>query len=388
MTAHRTYLDFNASAPLLAQARAAAVEAMDAAGNPSSVHVEGRKVRAIIEQARRDVAALVNTRPEHVFFTSGATEAASMALTSDYRMGRAPLTMSVLYVGATEHPCVLAGGRFAADTVRTIAVTGDGRIDLDALAAALVSHDGSQGLPLVAVQAANNESGVIQPIQEIAAIVKAHGGLLLVDAVQAAGRLITDISAGYGDFLMLSAHKMGGPRGVGALVAASDLVMPQALIRGGGQEKGHRSGTEAVSLIAGFGAAANVAAKGVSDAGGLRILRDRLESGLKALDGAIAIHGEAVSRLPNTTFFSLPGVKAETAQIAYDLAGYAVSAGSACSSGRVGPSHVLKAMGLGGDASAIRVSVGSTTTASQIDGFLAATRELVDRRVRKNDAAA
>lgn len=385
--APRVYLDHNASAPLLPVAREAVVAALDVTGNPSSVHVEGRAVRAAVEQARRDVADLVNAKPEQVVFTSGATEAANMALNPKYRMGRAPLRMAMLYAGATEHPCVLAGGGFAKERVKTVAVQRDGRLDLDELARALAEHDATEGLALVAVQSVNNESGVIQPVREIAAIVKAHGGLLVVDAVQAAGRLPIDISEGYGDFLMLSAHKMGGPKGVGALVAASDLVMPEPLLKGGGQEKGHRAGTEAVALIAGFGAAANEAARAVGHAGELRALRDRLENGLKALEPGIVIHGEAVARLPNTTFFSLPAIKAETAQIAYDLEGYAVSAGSACSSGRIGASHVLKAMGLGDDASAIRVSTGHETTAAEIDGFLGVTRVLLERRARKDAAA-
>lgn len=387
MNAKRIYLDHNASVPLMQAAREAVVAALDITGNPSSVHVEGRAVRAAIDEARRCVALCCNAKAEHVVFTSGATEAANMALKPEYRMGRAPLRMSMLYVGATEHPCVLAGGGFAKERIKTLPVHGDGRLDLDVLAETLAGHDATEGLALVAVQSVNNESGVIQPVQEIAAIVKAHGALLVVDAVQAAGRLPIDISTGYGDFLILSAHKMGGPRGVGALIAASDLVMPEPLIKGGGQEKGHRAGTEAVSLIAGFGAAAKEAAQAVAHAGKLRELRDRLENGLKALHPAIVIHGEAAPRLPNTTFFSLPGIKAETAQIAYDLEGYAVSAGSACSSGRVGPSHVLKAMGLGDDTSAIRVSTAHQTTAAEIDGFLDVTRVLLERRQRRDAAA-
>jgi cysteine desulfurase len=356
-------------------------------GNPSSVHQEGRRTRLIVEQARRDVAALVNAKPEHVVFTSGATEAANMVLTPLFRMGRSSLRVAMLYAGATEHPCIASGGRFAKDSVKTVRVLPDGRIDLDRLAEALAGHDASHGVPLIAVQAANNETGVIQPVQEIAAIVKAHGGLLVVDAVQTTERISVDISEGYGDFLLLSAHKMGGPKGVGALIAASDLVMPEPLIGGGGQERGHRSGTEAVALMAGFGAAATATAAALPMAGQLRALRDRLETGLKSLDPGIVIYGENAPRLPNTTFFSLPELKAETAQIAYDLAGIAVSAGSACSSGRVGASHVLRAMGVGDDVGAIRVSTGHHNSAADIDAFLAATRTLLDRRTRKNAAA-
>ena len=266
---------------------------------------------------------------------------------------------------AADHPCLLSGGRFPADAVVTrIGVDGNGVVDLGALAAALAAHDRAEGLPLVAIHAANNETGVIQPVAEIAAIVKAAGGVLVVDAVQAAGRIPLDISAAYGDYLILSSHKIGGPKGVGAIVAASDLMMPAPLVTGGGQEKGHRAGTENLAGIAGFGAAAargaarrsahgrRCAAKRDRDRGD-RSCRWRPTRRFSARDA---------ERLANTTFFAIPGIKAETAQIAFDLAGVALSAGSACSSGKVGPSHVLKAMGRGDDAGALRVSIGHATS--------------------------
>ncbi len=232
----RLYLDYNASAPLLDAAREAVIAALDVTGNPSSVHREGRAARALVEAARRSVAALVNARPEHVVFTSGATEAASTLLTPHYTMGRAPVRLSRLYVGATEHPCVLSGGQFAPEDVTVLPVDGNGLLRLDALRAALDAHDKAPGLPLVAVQAANNETGVIQPVAEIAAIVKAAGGVYVADAVQAAGRIPLDITNNCGDYLIISSHKIGGPKGVGAIVAVSDLMMPRALVRGGGQD--------------------------------------------------------------------------------------------------------------------------------------------------------
>ena len=330
MASRRIYLDHNASAPLLDSARESAVEALAVTGNASSAHAEGRAVRAVIDKARQQVAAFAGVNGANIVFTSGATEAANILLTPDFVFGRTLQRFSALYVGATEHPCVLAGGRFAPDAVTVLPVGGDGILDLETLASRLAAHDSETGRPLVAVQAANNESGVIQPLAEIAAIVKAHGGLLVVDAVQVAGRVPFIFTSDYGDFFILSSHKMGGPRGVGALIAADAEKMPIPLIRGGGQEKGHRAGTEAVALIAGFGTAAADASGRIARAGHLRELRDRLEAGLANI-GGVTVHGASAPRLPNTSFFTLAGVRAQTAVMAYDLAGIAVSAGSACS---------------------------------------------------------
>jgi cysteine desulfurase len=389
MAAPRAYLDHNASAPLLPAARAAMLAAMDVSANASSVHQEGRAARRIVEAARRDVAALVNAKPDHVVFTSGATEAATMLLTPDWRMGRGALRLSHLYVSAADHPCLLNGGRFSPDAITQVGVTPDGLADLDALEAALAGHDRSQGLPLVAIHAANNETGVIQPLERIAAIVKAAGGVLVVDAVQAAGRVDIDISKGYGDYLILSSHKIGGPQGAGAIVAASDLMMPKPLVSGGGQERGHRAGTENLPAIAGFGAAARLAREGLGQIGAVAALRDRVEGIVLRLAPNAEIFGQGAPRLANTSFFAIPGLKAETAQIGFDLAGVALSAGSACSSGKVGPSHVLKAMGRGDNAGALRVSLGHQTTSGDIDLFERALAPMLARRAsaRGNQAA-
>ena len=386
MASRRIYLDHNASAPLLDSARESLVEALGVTGNASSVHAEGRAVRAVIDKARQQVAEFSGVNAANVVFTSGATEAANMVLTPDFVFGRMPQRFSALYVGATEHPCVLAGGRFAPDAVTILPVGGDGILDLEVLASRLAAHDTGAGRALVAVQAANNESGVIQPLAEIAAIVKAHGGLLVVDAVQVAGRVPFAFTSDYGDFFILSSHKMGGPRGVGALIAADAEKMPMPLIRGGGQEKGHRAGTEAVALIAGFGAAAADVSGRIARAGHLRELRDRLEAGLANI-GGVTVHGAGAPRLPNTSFFTLAGVKAQTAVMAYDLAGIAVSAGSACSSGRVDASHVLQAMGGDSGLGAIRVSSGPENTAADIDAVLTVTAQLVARHGGTSAAA-
>lgn len=386
MAATRAYLDYNASAPLLPAAREAMLAAFDISANASSVHAEGRAARRMLETARRDVAALVKGKAEHVVFTSGATEAATTLLTPDWRMGRAPLRMSRLYVSAADHPCVLGGGRFDAGQVARIGVDSDGVVRLDELAEALSRHDKAEGLPLVAIHAANNETGVIQPVEKIAAIVKAAGGVLVLDAVQAAGRIPLDIAEGYADYLILSSHKIGGPQGAGAIVAASDLMMPSPLVRGGGQEKGHRGGTENLAAIAGFGAAARQAADGLAGIAALRARRDEIEATILALFPDVEIFGKGAERLANTTFFSLPAMKAETAQIAFDLAGVALSAGSACSSGKVGPSHVLQAMGHD-DAAALRVSTGVATSAEDIDLFRQALARIAARHSGCEEAA-
>ncbi|MGB3539006.1 MAG: cysteine desulfurase family protein [Mesorhizobium sp.] len=386
MAARRAYLDYNASAPLLSAAREAMLAAMDEAANPSSVHAEGRAARRIVEAARRDVAALVNGKPEHVVFTSGATEAATTLLTPDWQMGRAALRMGRLYVCEADHPCVLNGGRFAAAQVTRIGVDADGIVRLDALVEALGRHDKAEGLPLVAIHAANNETGVIQPLEKIAAVVKAAGGVLVVDAVQAAGRIPLDIAAGYADYLILSSHKIGGPQGAGAIVAAADLMMPKPLVNGGGQEKGHRGGTENLPAIAGFGAAARLALAGLAGIEAVRAKRDEIEAMIVALVPDAEIFGRAAGRLANTTFFAIPAMKAETAQIAFDLAGIALSAGSACSSGKVGPSHVLKAMGHA-DAGALRVSVGASTPPEDIELFRQALTAIAARHASRDRAA-
>lgn len=387
MAGQRAYLDHNASAPLLPAARAAMLAALEVDANPSSVHGEGRAARALIEDARRAVAALVRAKAEHVVFTSGATEAATTLLTPDWQMGRAALRMSRLYVAASDHPCLLAGGRFVKNDIEVLSVDSNGVLDLDALRAALARHDKSSGLPLVAIHAANNETGVIQAIEAIATAVGAAGGVLVIDAVQAAGRIPLDMSGGHGDYFILSSHKIGGPKGAGAFVAKADLMMPAPLVRGGGQERGHRAGTENLAAIAGFGAAAIEAARRLGEIDAIMNKRARIEEIIASLVPGATIFSNAAERLPNTIFFAIPGIKAEIAQIAFDLAGVALSAGSACSSGKVGPSHVLKAMGFGDDTSALRVSIGHSTSDADIDMFAEALAAIMTRHERRTKAA-
>jgi cysteine desulfurase len=372
----RSYFDWNATAPMRAEARQAFDAALLVPGNPSSVHAEGRAARHVIENARHEVAALAGARPGDVFFTSSGTEANMLALTPAIETAHEKAPRSRLLLSAIEHASVRAGGRFPREAIEEVPVDGEGLIDLDALAGAV----GKSSRPLVSLMLANNETGVIEPVAAAAAIVHAAGGLLHVDAVQAAGRVACDIAALGADLLTLSAHKIGGPKGAGALIRGSeDIHFPDPLIRGGGQERGLRAGTENVAGIAAFGAAAAVAGRDrEAEAAHMRALRNTLEAGLKAISPQVVIFGADVDRLPNTTLFAAPGMKAETAVIAFDLEGVAVSSGAACSSGKVQPSHVLAAMGVspvltGG---AVRVSLGWTTTETDVEMFLSAWRKL------------
>jgi len=388
MAAARIYLDWNATAPLMGAAREAMLDALSMPGNPSSVHAEGRAARAVIEKARREVAHLVGAEPAHVTFTASATEAANQVLSPIYRMGKSRVALGRLYVSAIEHPAVRAGGRFSADQVTEVPVTRSGILDVDALAAQLASHDPADGLPLVAVMLVNNETGIIQPIREISATVKKFGGLLVVDAVQAAGRIPLSIADLGADFLILSAHKLGGPKGVGALVSRGETLMPEPLVRGGGQEKGHRAGTENLAAVTGFGASASVMTKDLVERNAaIAALRDKAEAGMLAAAPDTVIYGRGEARVGNTSFFHLPGLKAETGQIAFDLEGIALSAGAACSSGKVGASHVLTAMGEDASTGALRLSIGPDTTESDIDRFLGAFVKIAARRKPAGQAA-
>lgn len=344
----RIYLDHAATTPVLPAAIAAMAEAAAVIGNPSSVHAGGRSANAIVERARDRLAAWAGCAPDRIVFTSGGTEALALALNGQGRV----------LAGATEHSAVLA----ARPEAGIIPVDADGRIDLAALAAALAT-----GPALVAIQHANNETGVIQPIAEIAALVAAADSRLLVDAVQSAGKLPLPQA----DYIALSAHKLGGAPGTGALIAR-DPVTLVAVQRGGGQERGLRGGTANLPGIAAFAAALEAR----PDWQRVETLRDRLE----ACVGAV-INGEAAPRLPNISNITLPGIAAATQVMLLDLAGVMVSAGAACSSGKVASSHVLAAMGRPGDA--IRVSLGPTTSEAEIDACAAAWAAMADGRARR-----
>lgn len=386
--AERSYFDWNATAPLRPQAREALLEALATSGNPSSVHAEGRAARRLVEHAREQVAALVGAEPANVFFTSGGTEANMLALTPAIEFADEKRPRGRLLMSAIEHSSVRAGGRFPRETIEDVPVTPDGRIDLAALGKAVAR----ESRPLVSLMLANNETGVLQPIAEAAAIVHAAGGVIHVDAIQAAGRIHCDIGKLGADLVTLSAHKIGGPKGVGALVRRSeDIHLAEPLIRGGGQERGLRAGTENVVGIAAFGAAAAAAASGAAtEAGRMAALRDRMESGLKAISPSAVIFGETAERLPNSTLFAVEGMKAETAVIAFDLEGIAVSSGAACSSGKVQPSHVLAAMGVSPVLlrGAVRLSLGWSTDEADVARFLAAWRKLAGALSKGHSIAA
>jgi len=386
----RTYLDWNATAPLRPEARAAMVAALDLAGNASSVHAEGRAARQLIEAARVEVAGLAGAEAKNVTFTSGATEANMLALTPALEVGGRKEGRDRLFVSAIEHPSVRSGGRFSADQVEELPVTADGVLDLAALERTIAGAE----RPLVSVMLANNETGVIQPIRAIAEIVHAANGLLHVDAVQGAGRIACDMAALGADLLSLSSHKIGGPQGAGALVRRGDIHITEPLIRGGGQERSLRAGTENVAAIAGFGAAAAAAgATREQDAPRMAALRDRLEAEIARATPQAVIFGQGAPRLPNTTLAALPGIKAETAIISFDLNGVAVSSGAACSSGKVQASHVLAAMGVEPELArgAVRISLGWSTTERDLEKLLSAwmrvASSLLKRRANEGLAA-
>ncbi|WP_317993255.1 cysteine desulfurase family protein [Bartonella gliris] len=378
MVVKRRYFDHNATTPLTKMARMALLESLEVFGNPSSVHAEGRAAKALLQKARRQIAERLNTDPDHIVFTSGASEAAMTLLTPIYNMGHSQIRFSHLYIGATEHPSVAEGGRFSKDLISIVAVDQDGLIQQDELTSLLTVHDNTKGLPLVAIQAANSETGVIQQIKEIASIVRDAGGILIVDLTQYVDKNFVDINQMGGDFFILSAHKIGGPKGIGAFVSCGNLLMPRPLIVGGGQEKGLRGGTEALPLIAAFGAAmAHCFTQ--EEIKQLIYLRNKLEDGLQKVSNDVEIFGKRVQRLPNTTYFTVRNIKAETMQIWFDLAGFSVSAGSACSSGKVKQSRVLEAMGYHVPHGAIRISTGRSTTSKDIDDFLLSFSQLIRR---------
>lgn len=381
----RTYLDWNATAPLHPAARAAMIEAMDVTGNPSSPHGEGRQARAILEGARERIAQALGAKPRNVFFTSGATEAANWVLSPSAASGRQTSPLRALLVGATEHPCVLAGHRFAGSAVHSLPVDRNGLADVSETAArvAALTAEHGKGAVMLALQAANNETGVLQPVEAIAAAVAGHDAVLVCDAVQALGRGVALPAA---DIVFVSGHKIGGPKGIGAVVVRSDAFAPEPLIHGGGQERRRRSGTENVAAAAGFAAALEAVIRDqAANVSRAMTLRDQVETGLKHLHADTVIFAENSPRLANTTLFATPGMSAETSLIALDLAGVAVSSGSACSSGKVAASHVLSAMGVPDDLArcALRISTGPTTTARDIEMFLGAWETTLARRLKR-----
>jgi cysteine desulfurase len=359
------YLDYNATAPVRPEALAAMTAALELPGNASSVHGPGRRARRLVEEARTAVAVLAGVGPDWVTFTSGGTEANNLALLGS----GAPQVL----VSAGEHDSVLQ----AVPEARRIALDETGQVDLSDLEGALSQAPGGT---LVSVMLANNETGVLQPLEAVVALARGAGALVHCDAVQAAGKIPLDLPSLGVDLLTLSAHKLGGPPGVGALLARPGLAL-HALQRGGGQERRRRAGTENLPGIAGFAAAAELALRDLPEMSRLAALRDRFEREARTLAPDLKVFGAAAPRLPNTSCVALAGLAAETQLMALDLAGVAVSSGAACSSGKVQPSHVLTAMGASTAeaASAIRVSLGWASREADIDRLLAAWGDLYRR---------
>ena len=364
------YFDHNATYPIRSSVIDTVTDAQKVTGNPSSVHSAGRAAKSLVEDARVKVAALVGSRARDIVFTGSGTEANNAVIRADH--------IDTVIISAIEHDCVLQAAKISGKTVITIPVTADGLLDIDVLRRALDQCDGKK--TLVSVMLANNETGVIQPITDIAALVKEYGAFMHTDAVQAAGKIAIDMTNLGVDYLTLSAHKIGGPQGVGALVLAPTAPM-NALVTGGGQELGRRSGTENVAGITGFGVAAIEALGELQHWQQTEALRNRMETEIKSISNTCHIISDMVDRLPNTSCIIMPGVKGETQVMHFDLNGICVSSGSACSSGKVKTSHVLTALGIS-DAEAgnsVRISLGLSNSEQNVDRFIHAWRDLYTR---------
>lgn len=372
----RIYLDYNASTPLCPAARTMVGRVLgveEGAYNASSVHAFGREGRKFVEDARRNVADLVGADVSQVIFNSGATEGNNTVL----RHFAQVFPDDVILVSAVEHPSVLE----AVGGAEIIPVDETGRIDLAFLKDRLVR---TPRVSLVSVMYANNETGVIQDVLNISRACRESGAFFHCDATQALGRIPIDIKESGIDFLTCSSHKIGGMQGVGALVMRLCGQTP-VLLRGGGQEKAARAGTENVVGIASFGAAAYFAKENMAHNIILRSLRDQMEKELQSISPEIVFHGRSCERLPNTSFFSIPSVNAQNILMALDLEGISISNGSACSSGSVKPSAVLKAMGMENEiaSSALRISMGWATKESDVQAFLKSWK-IVYERIQKN----
>ncbi len=380
----RTYLDWNASARIYPQVVEAMSNALREGGNASSVHQEGRSAHSKIEAAREQVAQLINADARSIIFTSGGTEANSLALSGLAGTG----AINRILISDIEHPSVMAAADQKEVAFNSIPVNSDGIVDLNALEAALIEATAANERVLVSIMWANNETGVIQPIEKIATLAHEHAALVHCDGIQAAGKVPVDFISSGVDLMSLSAHKIGGPQGAGALVVHPSLVLAP-MIRGGGQELSRRAGTENLSGIVGFGLAAEISKRDIySDR--ISSLRNELESKIKHINNDVVIFGENVKRLPNTSCIAMPGATAETLLIMFDLAGIAVSSGSACSSGKVATSHVLIAMGIDVALakSAIRISLGRTTTQEDIEKFIAVWSKITEQAAKQKAIAA
>ena len=384
MSAGTTYLDHNASAPLLPEAREAVLKALELTGNPSSVHAHGRALRSLVDEARTRVAKLAGATREQVVFTGSATEAITQAIVG----GAKALGFEGIVISAGEHAAVSKAAEATGLPVTIAGLDENGVIRVEEIAAAMARADAFGAKLLVAVHLVNNETGVIQPIDRIEVLVGTSPHFLFVDAVQALGKLELDFAGRAPDMMAVSAHKIGGPQGVGALLLKGHADQVR-LIPGGGQETGRRGGTEAAALIAGFGAAAQVFPARYFEANPGEILETAVQR-LRSLAPATVVFGETAERIGNTLDFAIPGLKNSVATMGLDLRGISVSSGSACSSGKVGPSHVLRAMGVPAELGecAMRLSVGWNSTMADIDAFIEGLTEVLNRHRERRATAA
>ena len=390
MAEARLYFDWNAGAPMKAAARQRLVELLGRPGNGSSVHAEGRAARAVVEGARRSVARLCGAEAKGVTFCSGGTEAANTVLTPDWTLFGKPYRLDRLLLSAVEHPAVARGGRFTSESIEVIPADGNGVVDLGVLERRLAELAAAGERALVSVMMANNETGVVEPIADVARIARAHGALVHSDAVQAAGKLPIDMEALGLDVLTLSAHKIGGGQGVGAIVRGRNGFAFTPLVTGGGQESWARAGTENVAAIGAFGVAAEASLAELEAMAGVAARRDRVTALIRAIAPDAVVFAEGAPRLANTLCFAVPGIAAETAVIAFDLAGVALSSGSACSSGKVTASPVLTAMGVDPALvkSGLRVSIGAETTDEEIATFGLRARNVFAAMKKQHGTAA
>jgi cysteine desulfurase len=384
MSRQAIYLDHNASAPLLPEARAAIVEVLDLTGNPSSVHAHGRALRNLIDEARTKVAKLAGAEHSQVVFTGSATEAITQAIVG----GAKTLGVDAIVISAGEHAAVLKAADATGLPVMRADLDAMGRIKVEDVAEAVARADRNGLRLLVAVHLVNNETGVVQPVDRIEVLVGTSPHFLFVDAVQAFGKLDLEFAARAPDMMAVSAHKIGGPAGVGALLMKGHADHVR-LIPGGGQETGRRGGTEAAALIAGFGAAAAMFPAKYHAAGVDELVRIA-EDGMRAVAPELVVFGDEAGRIGNVSNFAVPGLKNAVAMMGLDLMGLSVSSGSACSSGKVGPSHVLDAMGVPAELAgcALRVSLGWSSTKDDIERYLEGYGEVVARQLSRRGRAA
>jgi cysteine desulfurase len=384
MTRQAIYLDHNASAPLLPEARAAHIGALDLVGNPSSVHAQGRALRAVIDKARAQVARLAGAERDQVVFTGSATEAITQAIVG----GAKAFGVDAIVVSEGEHAAVLKAAEATGLPVKKVGLDDDGLIKVEEIASALAAADLVGMRLLVAVHLVNNETGVIQPVDRIEVLVGPSPHYLFVDAVQGFGKVGLEFASRAPDMMAVSGHKIGGPAGIGALLMKGHADQVR-LIPGGGQESGRRGGTESAAAIAGFGAAAEVFAERFYHANVSELVRTA-EDGMRLIAPDLVIFGEKTDRIGNVTNFAVPGLKNAVAMMGLDLLGLAVSSGSACSSGKVGPSHVLAAMGVPAELGecAMRASFGWSSSLEDVEAYLKGFGEVVGRHRARHGVAA